>query len=106
MTAKDRFDPMLLSQVRLGIISVLVSRREASFTDLKTLLDLTQGNLTIHLQKLEEAGYVAVKKEFVQRKPRTTCRITAKGRNAFLQHLELLRAIADGEETFDADRRE
>lgn len=92
---------MLLSQVRLGVISVLVSRKEATFSDLKVLLELTQGNLTIHLQKLEEGGYVAVKKEFVQRKPRTTCRITAKGRRAFLAHLEQLRAIADGEDAFD-----
>lgn len=91
---------MLLSQVRLGIVAVLVSRKSATFTDLKTLLGLTQGNLTIHLQKLEHDGYVGVEKAFVGRKPRTTCRITAKGRRAFLQHVELLRAIADGEETF------
>ena len=97
---KSRFDALLLSQVRLGIISVLVSRKAATFTDLKDLLGLTQGNLTIHLQKLEDGAYVAVKKEFVGRKPRTTCKITAKGRRAFHQHLEQLRAIADGEEKF------
>jgi DNA-binding MarR family transcriptional regulator len=97
---KDMFDPLLLSQVRLGIISVLVSRKDATFTDLKTLLNLTQGNLTIHLQKLEDGGYVAVKKEFVKRKPRTTCKITVKGRKAFLRHLEKLQSIADGEGDF------
>ncbi len=97
---KNMFDALLLSQVRLGIISVLVSRRDATFTDLKTLLNLTQGNLTIHLQKLEDGGYVAVKKEFVERKPRTTCKITAKGRKAFLQHLQKLQSIADGERDF------
>ena len=97
---KNIFDTMLLSQARLGIVSVLVSRKDATFTDLKTLLTLTQGNLTIHLQKLEEAGYVTVKKEFVGRKPRTTCKITAKGRKAFLQHLEKLQSIADGEGDF------
>ncbi len=90
-----QFDPVLLSQVRLGVISVLVTRNKATFSDLKTLLDLTQGNLTIHLQKLEQAGYVAVKKDFVGRKPRTTLKITAKGRNAFLSHLEILQGIAD-----------
>jgi DNA-binding MarR family transcriptional regulator len=94
------FDSLLLSQVRLGIISVLVGRRDATFTDLKTLLSLTQGNLTIHLQKLDDAGYVAVKKEFVERKPRTTCKITAKGRKAFLQHLEKLQSMAEGEGDF------
>jgi len=97
---KAMFDPLLLSQVRLGIISVLVSRRDATFTDLKTLLDLTQGNLTIHLQKLEEAGYVTATKEVVERKPRTTCKITARGRKAFLQHLQKLQSIADGENDF------
>ena len=91
----NHFDPLLLSQARLGIVSVLMSRREASFSDLKELLGLTQGNLGVHLTKLEEAGYVGVKKEFVQRKPRTTCRITAKGRSAFLEHVERLRQIAE-----------
>ena len=91
---------MLMSQVRLGIISVLVARKGATFTDLKTLLSLTQGNLTIHLQKLEEGGYVSVKKEFVKRKPRTTCSISVRGRRAFFDHLEFLQAIADGEEPF------
>lgn len=95
------FDALLLSQARLGIVSVLVSRKDATFTDLKTLLALTPGNLTIHLQKLEEAGYVTVKKEFVGRKPRTTCAISAKGRKAFLEHLGRLQAIADGHETFE-----
>ena len=100
MAKKRGFDQMLMSQVRLGIISVLVTRKGATFTDLKTLLSLTQGNLTIHLQKLEEGGYVSVVKEFVQRKPRTTCSITARGRRAFFDHLQFLQAIADGEETF------
>ena len=100
MAKKRGFDQMLMSQARLGIISVLVSRKAATFTDLKTLLSLTQGNLTIHLQKLEEGGYVAVKKEFVKRKPRTTCSITARGRRAFNDHLHFLQAIADGEEKF------
>ncbi len=89
---------MLLSQVRLGVISVLVTRKKATFSDLKSLLNLTQGNLTIHLQKLEEGGYVAVKKDFVGRKPRTTAKITAKGRKAFLDHLEHLQEIAEDSE--------
>ena len=96
--AKDSpnaFDPLLLSQVRLGIMSVLLSRPAASFSDLKALLQLTQGNLGIHLQKLEEGGYVSVKKESVKRKPKTTCRITVKGRKAFLRHVTQLREIAN-----------
>ena len=67
-------------------MSVLVTRPNATFSDLKALLGLTQGNLGVHLRKLEEAGYVSVKKEFVQRKPRTTAKITAQGRRAFLRH--------------------
>ena len=93
------FDPLLLSQVRLGIVSVLMTRPTATFSDLKALLELTQGNLGIHLRKLEDAKYVAVKKAFVDRKPRTTCKLTAKGRKAFLAHLRRLEEIArDAEE--------
>jgi DNA-binding MarR family transcriptional regulator len=88
------FDPVLLSRARLGIVSALVTRRDATFSDLKVLLDMTQGNLGIHLQKLEEAGYVSVRKEFVRRRPRTTARLTAKGRRAFLAHVEALGRIA------------
>lgn len=93
----DRFDPLLLSQVRLGVISVLMSRKEATFSDLKSLLGLTQGNLGIHLKKLEEAEYIKIKKAFVRNKPRTSCRITALGRKAFLGHVEQLERIARGE---------
>lgn len=89
------FDPLLLSQVRLGIVSVLLERREASFPDLRSLLGVTQGNLGAHLGKLEEAGYVEVDKAFVDKKPRTTCRITKAGREAFLAHVARLREIAE-----------
>jgi DNA-binding MarR family transcriptional regulator len=92
----DQFDPLLLSQVRLGVISLLMTRRELTFSDLKSLLDLTQGNLGTHLGKLEDAGYVSVRKEFVERKPRTTVRITSRGRKAFLRHVRILEEIARG----------
>jgi len=88
------FDPVLLSRARLGIVTVLMTRRLATFPDLKDLLGLTQGNLGVHLRKLEEAGYVSVKKEFVQRKPRTTAKLTAGGRRAFLAHVKKLERIA------------
>jgi len=87
------FDVLLLSQARLGIISVLMTRREASFSDLKVLLGLTQGNLGVHLRKLEEGGYVEVRKEFVDRKPRTTAAITEAGREAFRRHVQQLGKI-------------
>lgn len=88
------FDPVLLSQARLGIVTVLVTRPEATFSDLKEILRLTQGNLGIHLRKLEVAGYVSVTKEFVKRTPRTTARITPEGRKAFLAHVDRLAAVA------------
>ncbi len=88
------FDNLLLSQARLGIVTVLLTRRHATFSDLKALLGLTQGNLGVHLRKLEDGGYVATKKEFVARKPRTTVRITAQGRRAFLQHVQRLEQVA------------
>jgi DNA-binding MarR family transcriptional regulator len=91
------FDPVLLSQARLGIVSVLMTRDNASFSDLKSLLTLTQGNLGVHLRKLEEVGYVEVRKEFVERKPRTTASITKSGRAAFLAHVRQLGRIADGQ---------
>jgi DNA-binding transcriptional ArsR family regulator len=90
---KPNFDPVLLSQARLGIVAVLVTRPEATFSDLKELLDLSQGNLGIHLRKLEEAGYVEIRKEFVARKPRTTVRLAAAGRVAFLRHVAELVAL-------------
>ena len=95
---EHNYDPVLMSQVRLGIVTVLITRKDATFSDLKSLLGLTQGNLGIHLQKLEEAGYVATKKAFVKRKPRTTVRITPKGRDAFLRHVEQLEKVARASE--------
>ena len=89
------FDPVLLSQVRLGVVSLLLSRKDATFSDLRALLGLTQGNLGMHVQKLEEAGYVAMKKRFTGRKPQTSFRLTARGRRAFLQHVEKLKEIAE-----------
>jgi DNA-binding MarR family transcriptional regulator len=97
-SSSERFDAILLSRARLGVIAVLMTRGETAFSDLKSLLGLTQGNLGIHLRKLEEGGYIRIKKEFVQNKPRTSCRITARGRTAFLAHVEQLERIARGED--------
>jgi len=88
------FDPLLLSQVRLGIVTVLLERGDTVFSDLKALLGLTQGNLGIHLRKLEDGGYVEVRKDFVKRKPQTTATLTDAGRQAFLDHLQRLQAVA------------
>ena len=93
MSTASSFDPVLLSQARLGIVSVLMTRPKATFPELKSLLGMTQGNLGIHLRKLEEGGYVQLDKAFVDRKPQTTARITAKGRKAFLKHVEALERV-------------
>ncbi len=94
MTKADSFDPLLLSQVRLAVVSVLVERGAATFPDLKELLGVTQGNLGLHLRKLEDGGYVAIEKEFVGRKPRTTVRLTPAGRRALREHVDHLARIA------------
>ena len=88
------FDALLLSQVRLGVIAVLVERGTATFPELKKLLGVTQGNLGIHLRKLEDGGYVDVEKDFADRNPRTTARLTPAGRAAFQAHVEHLARIA------------
>lgn len=92
------FDPALLSQARLGIVSVLLTVPEATFPELKELLRLTQGNLGAHLRHLEDLGYVDVRKEFVGRKPRTTASLTEAGRAAFKRHVLTLEEILRNEE--------
>ncbi len=83
------------SKARLGIMTVLVSEAESDFSTLKSRLDLTDGNLSSHLRRLEEAEYIEVEKEFVDRKPRTRYRPTEKGRKEFKIHLEQLKEVID-----------
>jgi DNA-binding MarR family transcriptional regulator len=87
-------DEAFLSRARLGIVAALLVRPEASFADLKALLSLTQGNLGSHLRRLEADGFVAVHKEFVDRTPRTTVRLTPEGRRAFRAHVAALERLA------------
>jgi len=91
-TAVDRLlhDPM-----RLGIASALAAGGELSFTALKTALEATDGNLSVHARKLEDAGYVACEKGFEGRVPRTTFRLTPAGRRAFEKYLDHMAAIID-----------
>lgn len=84
-------DPLLHSELRLGIISILVSVEEADFTYLKEQCSATSGNLSVQLDKLQKVGYIDVSKEFVGRRPRTTCSITQVGRAAFENYIESLR---------------
>jgi len=92
MTA-DKFeplDPVIHSQVRLAVISVLISVRHADFNYLKKATETTDGNLSTHLAKLEEAGYISIAKSFRGKKPLTMCTLTEKGREAFAGYLKAL----------------
>jgi DNA-binding MarR family transcriptional regulator len=92
-------DNTIHQPIRLQIMSSLVTLNageEIEFVYLRNLLNLTDGNLGAHLAKLEEAGYVKVKKTFVARKPRTFITATGKGRDAFEEHIVALRQIIGG----------
>ncbi len=93
-------DRLIHERVRLGIVSALAVNEALSFNDLKKLLRTTDGNLSVHARKLEEAGYVACSKYFDGRVPKTDFRLTAPGRRAlerYLEHMEaLIRATREG----------
>ncbi|MGN6281390.1 winged helix-turn-helix domain-containing protein [Frateuria sp.] len=94
-------DRLIHERLRLGIVSALAVNDRLGFTDLKSLLNTTDGNLSVHARKLEDAGYVACHKGFEGRIPRTEFRITPKGRKAleaYLNHMEaLIAATRTGE---------
>jgi DNA-binding transcriptional ArsR family regulator len=83
-------DPLLHSQLRLAIMSLLISVESADFTFIKEKTKSTAGNLSVQLDKLAEAGYISVEKSFKGKKPLTTCRITAKGIKAFEEYVIVL----------------
>jgi hypothetical protein len=85
-------DPLLHSELRLGIISLLISVKEAEFSFLKEKTGATSGNLSIQIQKLQEADYIAVEKSFKNNYPLTTCRVTKKGIEAFEQYVEAIKS--------------
>lgn len=87
------FDAVVHQRVRLGILSALVAGGPTSFTDLKTVLGLTDGNLSVHARKLEDAGYIAVKKRFADRIPLTEFEATQAGRAAFNGYLDQMEAV-------------
>ena len=89
----ESLDEMIHQKVRLGIMSALMARGEADFRFLKETLAVTDGNLSIHLSKLEDAGYVVSAKEFVRKKPHTTYTPTEAGRAAFHSYLAALERI-------------
>lgn len=85
-----KFDELILSKTRLGIISALISGDKLEFTYLRKTLNLSDGNLSVQIRKLEEACYIKVEKTFVDRKPKTFCKITPKGQKAMLNLISTL----------------
>lgn len=81
------------SRVRLGIMSVLMVNDWVDFSEMKSLLEITDGNLASHSNALEKANYIEVKKEFVGKKPKTSYRVTQNGRQAFTDHLDALEKL-------------
>jgi DNA-binding HxlR family transcriptional regulator len=86
-------DPVIHERVRLGIISALAVNDALSFNDLKSLLEITDGNLSVHARKLEDAGYVRCTKSFVGRQPRTEYKLTVAGRRALETYLEQMESV-------------
>jgi DNA-binding MarR family transcriptional regulator len=84
-------DPLLHSQLRLAAMSLLISLESAEFTFIKEKTKSTAGNLSVQLDKLSEAGYIAIEKSFKGKKPLTTCRITKKGIKAFEEYVNTLK---------------
>ena len=83
-------DEIIHGRLRLGVMAYLASLEVADFNELKSVLEVTQGNLSVQLRKLEDAKYVAIEKGYLGRKPRTQVRITPAGRKAFAAYLEAL----------------
>ena len=85
-------DPILHSQLRLAVMSLLISVKEAEFTFLKEKTNATAGNLSVQIQKLKEAGYIEVIKQFKDNYPQTICKITSTGIRAFEEYVKNLQA--------------
>lgn len=84
-------NPLIHSQLRLAIMTLLLSVEEADFTYLKEKTNATAGNISIQLDKLSNAGYIQIKKEFVGKKTRTSCKITEAGKEALEEYIETLK---------------
>ena len=88
-------DGVIHERARLSIVAALAVTAQLGFNELKSMLGLTNGNLSVHARTLEEAGYILVEKSFQGRRPHTAMRLTPKGRKAFARYLETLQQIVD-----------
>ncbi len=84
-------DPLLHSQLRLAVVSILVSVKKADFSYLKEQTNSTAGNLSVQLQKLKEADYIEIEKSFKDNYPQTTCKITKTGIKAFEEYVKTIK---------------
>jgi DNA-binding HxlR family transcriptional regulator len=96
MPELPELNPVIHGKLRLALLSLLTGVEEAEFTWLRTKTGSTDGNLGAQLLKLEEAGYIAVKKKFVQRKPQTLYRMTEVGRRALTEYVVALKQLLGG----------
>ena len=86
----QELDPILHSQLRLAVMSLLIGVKEADFTFIKEKTNSTAGNLSVQVQKLKDAGYIEVNKQFKDNYPLTTCKVTKKGVEAFEAYVQAL----------------
>lgn len=91
--APEDLDRLVHERMRLGIVSALAAQDRLSFADLKSILQTTDGNLSVHARKLENAGYIRVQKGFEDRKPKTEYSLTAKGRKALETYLDQMESL-------------
>ena len=91
--ALPQLDRLIHERMRLGIVSALAANESLTFNDLKRLLGATDGNVSVHTRKLEEAQYIACKKSFNGRVPKTEYRLTAQGRRALQRYLDHMEAL-------------
>lgn len=89
----ETLDRLIHERIRLGIVAALAAEEGMSFADLKQVLKTSDGNLSVHARKLEDAGYIRVLKGFEDRRPKTEYRLTPKGRRALETYLEQMEAI-------------
>jgi DNA-binding HxlR family transcriptional regulator len=85
-----QLNPIVHSRMRLAVLSILISVKEADFNYLKKTIEATEGNLSANLTKLEEKGYISIKKSFRGKRPLTTCSVTQRGKNAFSEYVKAL----------------
>jgi len=88
-----RLDPLIHAPIRLAVLSLLIDVEEADFVFIRDAVGTSDGNLSTHLGKLEENGYISIRKTFVGKRPRTRCSLTNKGRKHFRNYLEELEQI-------------